>query len=157
MPKAWFYKRHGIPLPAKGEEVITGKPTAAPQPGFGGGPAPDGPTAEAEEMQARHAQLHAKDATDKIVSTALENLTGVEARWLGGVKPFFAELILLAQSQTVTDEQLIYALNKASRQLPELFGRLKPDALADALSNAMSTAVVNGAARGAMKRKLQNA
>lgn len=35
LPRAWFYERHGIPLPVEGEAVLTGR---APAPmGFGGG------------------------------------------------------------------------------------------------------------------------
>lgn len=149
MPKAWFYKRHSIPLPAAGEDVIQSRASA--------GPLPPGGNAAAEVAQPPPeiaARLQAKDATDKIVDHALENLTGVQARWLGGVRPHFEELITLAQNQTITDAQFIAALEKANRQMPELFGRLKPSALAEALNNAMSSALVNGAARGAMQRKL---
>ena len=30
MPKAWFYRRHGIPLPTKGEITVGRKPALAP-------------------------------------------------------------------------------------------------------------------------------
>jgi phage gp29-like protein len=170
MPKAWFYERHDIPLPQPGEEIIAGRAPSSP---FGGGfPSPGGegqgeggrpiqsPGEDGEDDGAQDSELaavRASDATDKIVNAALEDLTGVQSRWLGGVKPFFAELVMLARSETVTDAQFIAALQKASRQLPEVFATLKPQALAAALNNAMAAAVVNGAVRGALKRRLPHA
>lgn len=151
MPKAWFYKRHSIPLPAAGEEVISGRAPAAPLP-FGG--SPDATDQPSPEMAAH---LHAADATDKIVNAALEDLTGVQAKWLGGVKPFFHQLIAAAQSKQVNDEDFVRLLAKAQSQMPELFSRLKPEELATALENAMAAAVVNGAAKGAMQRKVKTA
>jgi phage gp29-like protein len=158
LPKAWFYKRHNIPLPAAGDEVIAGRaPQPAGLPGAGfGSPSPGGEGRGEGGLAARHAHvhLHAADATSKIVDAALEDLTGVEARWLGGVKPFFHQLIAAAQSKQVTDEDFVKLLAKANQQMPELFNRMKPEELATALENAMSAAVVNGAVRGSLNRKV---
>lgn len=153
LPKSWFYQRHGIPLPAAGEETIAGRaPQPAPGAGFGS-PSPGGAGGGAGDLPAPPHHLHASDATSKIVDAALEHLTGVEARWLGGVKPFFHQLIAAAQSQHVTDADFVRLLAQARQQLPELFNRLKPAELAAALEHAMSAAVVNGAVTGSLKRK----
>lgn len=98
--------------------------------------------------------LQARDAaaTEKVIDHALENLTGVEARWLGGVKPFFQDLVLKAQNADVSDADFNQALDRARRQIPELFGNLKSSHLQTAMEEAMGAAVVNGALRGHMKR-----
>ena len=164
LPKAWFYQRHNIPLPAANEEVIEGRGPAPALGGFGG-PTPGGfggrpqitpePDENEEEIEAGHAHLHAADATDKIVNAALEDLTGVEAKWLGGVKPFFHQLIAAAQSKQVTDADFVRLLAKAQKEMPELFSRIQANELATALENAMSAALVNGAARSSIKRKVK--
>lgn len=151
LPKDWFYKRHQVPLPAQGEEVIESQP-AAPQIGFGYG------GSSAPETEARHHRcsghaIRAQDATDKVVDAALEDLTGVQAKWLGGVKPFFRELIAAAGHEAISDAELIRALNRAQAYMPELFGRLDHKALEDSLFNAMSAGVANGVAQGFMQRR----
>lgn len=164
LPKAWFYKRHNIPLPAADEEVIEGKPATPPMglPGLPGhNPTSQRPPyyhpdqeQEPEKITAQHAGcLHAADATDKLVNRALEDLTGVEAKWLGGVKPFFHQLIAAAQSKHVTDEDFVRLLAKAQKEMPELFNRIQADELATALENAMSAALVNGAVQSNLQRK----
>jgi phage gp29-like protein len=155
LPKKWFYERHGIPLPQEGEETITGRPQVVP--GVPGDPSMPGPNREdaeraGEDRDAR-ASLRAKNATDKVVDAALEDLTGVEARWLGAVKPIFGELVMLAQSETVTDAQFIRALERAQKELPDLFARMDHRALENALYDAMSAGLVNGATKGFMDRR----
>jgi phage gp29-like protein len=101
-------------------------------------------------------QAHARaqsEATTKLIDNTLENLTGVESKWLGGVRPFFHNLIALAQSDRVSDADFVQALAKAQKEMPDLFAKLKPEHLAEALSDAMSSAVVNGAVRASMDRR----
>ena len=112
------------------------------------------PTAEAIAQARARAQ---SAATDKLVDHTLEQLTSVESKWLGGVKPFFHRLIALAQSGEVSDAEFVSALAKAQKEMPGLFDKLQPEHLAEALENAMSSAVVNGAVQGSIKRKLQTA
>jgi phage gp29-like protein len=134
LPKTWFYERHGIPIPADGEEVIE---RAAPMatPGFGG--------AEEEEVAARGTgrmlAVRAKNASDQLAENVIESLTGVQAKWLAGVKPVFARLVRLAQGSDVTDAEFTQALDAARKEFPELFEKLDTE--------------VNGAVRGAMRRK----
>jgi phage gp29-like protein len=165
-PKKWFLERHGIPAPAEGEEVITGKQAGS----LLGNPDPDnddeppGPKDEKDgkdktDVAAKAfltAALEAKahdQVADKLVDNVLEDLTGVEAKWLGAVKPFFRHLVEAARSENLTDAQFIAVLERAQKQMPELFTQLNHQALADTLEAAMGAACVNGAVQGFMKRK----
>lgn len=143
----WFYERHGIPIPGKGEKILKLTPLA----GSGdkaGSVGSDATTARAA------IQAKSSSATDKLVENVLEDLTGVEARWLGGVKPFFAQLVEMAQNEHVTDAELLRTLEGAVAVMPELFDKLDTGALQTALENAMAPALVNGAAKGVMERRL---
>ncbi len=149
MPRAWFYKRHNIPLPQPDEDVIAGSAAAAGAQQMGPmgqmGPIEPNPEDEPDDAKAR--------GDERLVENVLENLTKVEARWLGGVKPFFAELVAKAQNDQVSDAEFVEVLTKAQRRFPELFGKLDSKAVEDALFEAMSAAAVNGAVR----RGLQSA
>lgn len=146
LPKADTYERLGIPMPGENDDVIPAQRGSTPPPG----PGVDG----GEPVAAR---AKASDATGKLVDNVLEQLTGVEAKWLAGVKPFFLDLVNKAQNEEVTDEQFIHALARAQRELPELFNRLDHDAVADALEAAMGAAAVNGATQAAMRRRRKGA
>ncbi len=171
-PKKDFYQRHGIRMPEAGEEVVQGK--APPDPfGLGGGQGPgtepNEPGARGEEPEAKGeektevaakeffaAALEAKahDAVaDKLVDNVLEELGPVEARWLGGVKPYFRKLIDAALDEKLTDAQFIRVLDRAQKEMPELFGKLDVKALQDALEAAMGAACVNGAVQGWVRRR----
>jgi phage gp29-like protein len=148
MPKKWFYGRHNIPLPQKGEEVI-GKPAAMP---------PDPSTINHQpstDLQARrHGAAH--EVQERLLDNVLEELTGVQPRWLGDVRPFFHELMAAAQFKEITDAEFVAVLERAQKRMPELFGRIKHQELEEVFYNALSTSVVNGAARGFMERRLVN-
>lgn len=156
MPKAWFYERHQIPLPAEGEEVIEGRGPSlqgqmvdqnpAQEPVQDPGVPPDPQT---DAVQAKNA------ATEKLIDRVLEDLSGVEAKWLGGVRPFFADLVRKAQSTEVSDAEFVAAIEAANRQMPELFHRLDHHAVAKSLEGAMGAAMANGALKGAMKRPVK--
>jgi phage gp29-like protein len=144
IPKKWYYKRHGVPLPNPDDEVITGGSVTQNS---------LGPLDNAANGKPVNAKGHrANDATDRIVEAALEGLTGVEGRWLGGVKPFFRDLVAKAKDGSVSDGDFVKALERAQREMPELFSKLKGEAVAEALEEAMGAAVVTGAVRGFMKR-----
>ncbi len=96
--------------------------------------------------------MMAMGATDKVLDRALEGLTGVAARWLGGVKPFFRGLVAKARDETVSDADFVRALERAAKEMPELFSRLDSKALEEAMEEAMGAAMVNGASRGALRR-----
>lgn len=137
LPKEWFYNRHDVPMPEDGEDVIEGLSQPAK-------PEDEGP----DPTEA----IHAKDATDRLTEAVLEDLTGIEARWLGGVTPFFRELVAKAQDGDVSDEEFVAALERAQKKFPELRSSLDSRALAEALENAMGAAVVNGAVEGSLRR-----
>jgi phage gp29-like protein len=140
LPERWMYERHNVP-PPDGDEPVIQPPAPPPAPGFGGFPG----------MQAS-AAIQAKDSTEQLIDHTLENLTGVSARWLAGVKPFFRKLIVAARDERVSDAELVQTLEAAQKEFPELFNKMNKEALAEALEAAMGAAVVNGAVRGYLAR-----
>jgi phage gp29-like protein len=149
MEKAWFYDRHGIPVPAPGADVIVGRPAMMPGfPGPGGQIPGSGLPPAAEDTATAHAK-----AVDQLIERTLEDLTDVQAKWLGGLKPPLHRLIALAESKNVSDADFIAAAEKLVKEMPELFTKLKPQALAKHLEGALGAAVINGALQAAMKRR----
>jgi phage gp29-like protein len=169
-----FYERHGLRMPEEGEAVISGKSAATALQMAGNGDAKDGmedggrktedgsqkvtketkKDGEQEPVEAK-AALEAKamsDATDKLVESA----TGVEEKWLGGVKPYFRNLVALAASNKITDQDFVTALERSRKEMPELFAKLDTKALADHLEAAMGAACVNGALQGYMARRTKH-
>jgi len=140
-PKEWFYERHDVPVPEDSDDVFV----AAPKMGVPG---------EEDEPPPRD-RVNAKDATDKLVDNVLEDLTGIEAKWLAGVKPLFVSLVEAAQNEQLSDAEFARVLERARAQLPELFNQLDHDAIANALEGALGAAVVNGAIQGSMKRSFR--
>jgi hypothetical protein len=116
---------------------------------------PDDSSAPAEARHACGCALTARNtaATEKLIENVLEDLTGVQARWLGDVKPFFRELLAKAEDSTLTDAEFIAVLEASAKKIPELFGRLNTQALQDAMEGAMGAAAFNGAMQGAMQRR----
>lgn len=163
--KAQYYEDNDLVQPDDDDEVLVAMAAGAPgkgQPGDkgGGGNGDNADDSTADLAQGRgvarqgcnHARAKAP-ADQAIVNAALEDLTGVSEKWLGGVKPFFHELLAKAKDGSVTDAEFADALKKAKAQIPELFSKLDQHALAKAFEEAMSTAAVNGVARGFMDRK----
>lgn len=140
LPKTWLYERHGIPIPENGEDVVMRQAS------------PAAPSLFGDPTMAVHAR---SSATDRLVDNVLEDLTGVQAKWLGGVKPWFARLVEAAQNDRVSDAEFLAVLRRAQREIPELFGKLDHNALAGALERAMGAAAVNGAVEGSMKRRVK--
>jgi len=155
--KKWLYERHEIPMPEDGDEIFVAKGPAAPgtpaEPGDGDDvdpvDPPDGKTVQAKATDGAPAP---QSATDKLLDNVLESVTGVEARWLAGVKPFFARLVAMAKDDNVTDAELLAAIEKAGEVMPELFPKMRTQELADSLYNAMSAACINGVSKGVMRR-----
>lgn len=152
-PKEWFYERHDVPVPEDGDDVFKATPQFS-LPGLHGLPGEDRGHGDGETRRDR---VQAKDATDKVVDEVLEDLTGIEAKWLGGVKPFFVSLVQAAQNDQLSDAEFVRVIERARAHLPELFNRLDHDAVANALEAALGAAVVNGAIEGAMVRRVRRA
>jgi len=81
---------------------------------------------------------------DKLSAAVLEGLTGVSREWLSPVRPLFERLAALAMAKQVTDEDFLAALEKAQKELPEIFDLLDTQALEDAFTNAISSAALAG-------------
>ena len=172
-------KKYGIPAPEKGEETIGGvvspqSTVLSPQSGksaAGEDMSPEEKLQKQEdELETRNSELGTRNCgcaahplqarsseTDKLVNHVLENLTGVSAKWLGGVKPVFRELLAKAQDKSVSDADLVKAIEHAQKNMPELFAKLDSKALSDALEHSMSAALVNGVVEGHLKRGTQSA
>lgn len=84
---------------------------------------------------------------DKLSAAVLEDLTGVSREWLSPVRPFFERLAALAMSKHVTDEDFMAALEKAQREMPELFDTLNTEALESAFEKAIGTAMLAGSVK----------
>ena len=146
--KAWFYERHGIPVPAEGEELfepIAADPAVPPEKETPGLPAPN--EKKPGKFPPKKVEASASDAlptVDRLSAAVLEGLTGVTEEWLSPVRPFFERLAALAMAKHVTDEDFEEALRKAQAQLPELFDILDTQALEEAFENAIGTAVLAG-------------
>lgn len=110
-------------------------------------------TKETKENPEQTAMRAQQQATEKLTENVLEDLTGVEAKWLGGVKPYFRRLVAAALSRNVTDAEFVAVLERAQKEMPELFAHMRHEAVASALEKAMGAACANGAVRGAMGRK----
>lgn len=146
LPRQWTYERHGVPVPQDGEDVITGSPAADQEERPPGEP----PVNENDNATARARGIN---TLETLTNNVLENLTGVQSRWLGAVRPEFVELVKAAKSGAVSDAQFITALERASKKLPELFTKLDTRDLALAMEKAMGAAAVNGAVAGMMARR----
>ena len=156
--KEQFFTDNDLVRPGEGDDTLKGSSGALAKPnasagntGGGAGDLEEGAvTAGAHAARAKGDQhVHTDDA---IVNHVMENITGVEAKWLGSVAPFFMDLVARAKSDRVSDADLIAAIAKAQKQIPELFHHLDHQALATAIENAMAASAVNGVARGFMDR-----
>ena len=108
---------------------------------------------KAEMPDAAAEAVQAAEATEQLINNVMEGLTGVKAQWLGGVKPFFRELVSAAKNTTLSDADFVAVVEKSRKQLPELFKRLDSGAVAKSLEAAMGAAAFNGAMRGFMERR----
>jgi phage gp29-like protein len=143
LPRSWFYDRHNIPQPAAGEAVITGhKPAGM----FDGSQVPSLPPEKSAKVQAKSAQ-------DQLVDNVLEDLTGVQAKWLQGIRPYFERIFAKASAADVSDAEFLQVIQAAEREFPELFHKLDITTLQDALERAMGAAAANGAIKGALLRR----
>ncbi|HEX7260599.1 MAG TPA: DUF935 family protein, partial [Luteolibacter sp.] len=157
--KAWFYERHGIPMPAEGDELLIEEPESdAAAHGPDGEPLPTEPTADSldpkKDVPTGKKPVKAADAgeesrkppltVDQLSDAVLEGLTGVTREWLAPVRPFFERLAALAMSKHVTDEDFLAALEKGQREMPELFDLLDSRALEEAFENAIGSAALAG-------------
>ena len=135
--KSHLHEKYGSPEPQEGEELLEVKKPVPPQ--FGQEPPDnkddDEPEKEEQEQMAAKKRVRAS-RINKLTETVLEDLTGVAADWLGGVKPHFDRLTALALSGKVSDADFVEALQASNAQLPELFGDLDTEALAAALERA---------------------
>ncbi len=147
-----LYEQLDIPVPSPGEPVFLGPVNAlTPDNKPPSEPKPEVPNPESASARFT-ATAAAAAAMDQLTNNVLENLTGVQAKWLSGVKPMFRELIVAAKNGDLTDRQFIAVLERAQNRFPELFAKLDRSHLAQAMERSMGAAAINGAVRGYMQR-----
>jgi phage gp29-like protein len=155
--KQQFYEDNELVVPEADDDVLIGQgPSGSGQGGQdstgGSGGSGSGQDDGVSETPTTAVAKAKSAATDQLVNNVLEDLTGVEAKWLAGAKPFFRELVAKAKDKSLSDGDFVAALEKAKKEIPELFSKLDGAALAKAFYASMSAAVVNGAVRGFMRR-----
>jgi phage gp29-like protein len=161
LPKAWFYERHKIPVPAKDEEVIIGRAPALPgmmpvpgsdkgqvpgdrnQPGAGGAP-----TEKEDEEKTVKAKSAAALATDALYrARALTLLSQAERAALAPL------LDALAAVERADDAHTPAALKAFEAALAEHAPRLLAEpALAAAWEKVLAPAAVEGVGQAARQR-----
>jgi phage gp29-like protein len=131
-------------MPSEDDETFAASPDGAQ-----GDPA----TRRTELPHETKAKVEGSDApkptqtVDKLADAVLENLTGVTREWLSPVRPVFERLAALAMSGNVNDKDFMTALEKAQREMPELFERLNSGALETAFEEAIGTAMLAGSVK----------
>jgi phage gp29-like protein len=142
IPEQWAHEQVGVPVARANEAVIErqAQTTSADQ-------------LDESSARGKAIHVHAKSSTDQLIDRGLEELTGVQARWLAGVKPIFQSLVAKAKDDTISDADFVTALAKAKDRIPELFDTMDARVLADWFERSMGAAVVNGAVRGALERR----
>jgi len=155
---SWLYERHGVPIPDSdsndlfrtGSDGAQGDPaTRGRKPRHETKALPEDEEDEPEEEEPAKAKVAASDqprvtTLEELSANALQNLTGVTKEWLRPVRPIFERLAALAMSKNVTDEDFIDALEKAQREMPELFDMLDSEALEKSFAEAIGTAMIAG-------------
>lgn len=146
--KAWLYERHGVPVPDPDSDDLfqPGSHGAQGDPATGGEQPPEDPSHETKaRLEASdNAPRAALSTIDELSANVLEDLTGVTREWLSPVRPYFERLAALAMSRHVSDEDFAEALDKAQRELPELFDRFNTEVLRESLEKAIGTAMIAG-------------
>jgi len=151
MPKAWFYKRHAVPLPEDGEETIGGVPPPAedPQPtdsDEADDDAADGDT-EDQELKAREAGLD----DPALEASGTEHYAAAVASDMEHVR------MLVAGLQEIGDDRV---LAQRALEVADEIDRLKADILklpasARALAEVQVAAFFNGLTEARKKEALK--
>jgi phage gp29-like protein len=154
-PTAFMHERHNVPMPQKGEPVL--KPLSSAD---GGATRAGHDEDEKAAMKARNSHGSSGDApshfhNDEVTDQLIESVSGVEARWLGGLRPYYRDLILLAQnaaSDAEFEAALRAVIQRSEQTFPDVFARVDVQFLADRLEGLLGASCVNGAVRGYLKR-----
>jgi phage gp29-like protein len=161
----WLYETHGVPRPEPGDELfdvpeppaplaLPGDPNADPDADPKDKKA-DPKTAKKEDDEEPNVAKAALKPTpgrvldrpivDQLTDTVLEDVSGVAADFLRGVRPFFRSLVTAALDRKVSDAEFIATLESASNRFPELFESLDIETLSQKLENAIGTSMLSGA------------
>ena len=96
-------------------------------------------------VEADRAKRMLKAAENKrLAEKVLEDLTDVQAQWLGNATPIVTDLIDKANDPNLSDQDFISAVQKMAHSMPVLFDKLDHKALAKAIEKATGAAIMNG-------------
>lgn len=146
MPKAWFYERHGIPLPQAGEETIgkieqpVNQPGQPGQPGQPSKPGAQDPEDGEDPVKASDANPLPAGTLNRIVAQA----AGAREKWLAPVSGEIDRLARLARNEDLSREELLRFLEVAAKRLPDLFAELDANGFVSSVEAALGTAAVAG-------------
>jgi phage gp29-like protein len=144
MGKAFVYEDLGVPVPADDEEIFGSQAEESEAEFEEKEEAVD--EEQGDEVMASDAQ-GSTETVDKLAANVMEGLTGVAREWLSPVRPAFERLAALAMSKHVTNEDFVAALQKAQREMPELFDHLNTQTLESAFEDAIGTAMLAGSVK----------
>lgn len=100
-------------------------------------------------IQASEATLSRQKRTetiDRLMENIQAEAVGVQEERLAKVRPFFANLVALAQDDDILDEDFIAALRKAEEEIPELADDIDSNKLRDLMERAIASALLAGTA-----------
>jgi phage gp29-like protein len=130
---AWFYERHGIPMPKEGDQLYQ--------------PAQTDPGKSTLQRVAAAAANEEVPTIERLLENVRKSMPGASREWLAPVRPFFEKLIKLAEDDSVTEVDFQQALKDAQKKLPELFERFDTEKLERALRQGMGAAVIAGSTK----------
>lgn len=81
---------------------------------------------------------------NQLLSSVLEELTGLSDAYTAPVRPIFAQMLMKAQDGSLSDEELVAMLEESNTVLPGLMEKFNHDALAQLIERAAGSAAING-------------
>jgi phage gp29-like protein len=143
MPKAWFYERHKIPLPQKGEETISGQASAQSTTEV-----PKNPMEQTlSETLSNEPTMQAKAGNplpDRTFKQVVADAAGAREKWLAPVSEEIDRLARLADDEQLSAEEIIRFLELAAKRLPDLFADLDQTDFVSRVETALGTAALAG-------------
>lgn len=108
----------------------------------------------AQQVQAANKPqaLNVEDARAQIIRNSLGKMLDVAPRWLGPVLPDLARVMSMAESNFISDAEMIRAVEALATKLPEFFSEMNHGVLEDLLTETANAALVNGAIAGHQSR-----
>lgn len=129
VPRAWFYERHGIPIPGEGEELLMVRGEVDLSDGKGGESFSDADESESGSTAASYEKPsvlsdEALAALEEMTVLALEGVTGLSSKALAPVLPAMRRLAALVVADLADEADFTHALEQAREILPKVFSHM---------------------------------